>query len=254
MSAISAEQRAALEGIASGGAQPDAADPIAAAEALEELLDLTSVGVKIRGAQLFGTGSRATAEITLSNGETMTFDSLKDMANMGMLAAELVACTGALPKLTKANALRAVGLLRVLAQRNHTMSDNDAAIEWGVSYLQAAEVLDFDLDDQAARWSAFSRLGATDPWARAREDGTAVATAGLVLRHTDGTRLVRSSWFVAHVRHQDAFAGQRDIATRMSRVGWQRRGSEGRVKATRPDLHGQLNWAFFFVPAGWENR
>lgn len=251
---LTAERRGRLEAIATGNEQPPPPDPIAAAEQLAELLELPSVGVSIRGAELFGSGSRATAEIALSNGETMTFDALKDMANMGMLAAELVACTGATPKLTKANALRAVALLRNVARHHRTMSDNDAAIEWGVSYLQVADVLDVDLENQGDRWAAFSRLAEIDPWSKAREDGTSVASAGLVLRHTDSMRLVRSSWFASHVKHQDATASQRDVATRMSRVGWQRRGSEGRMKATRPGMQGQLNWAFFIVPADWENR
>jgi len=240
-----------LQAIADGDQPAPPADPMLATEQLEVLLGLPSVGISIRGANMWGSGSRASVEMTLSNGEVMTFDALRDMANMGMLAAELVACTGATPKLTKAASLRAVALMRSIGHQHRTMSDNDVAIEWGTSYLQAAEVLECDMENQADRWAAFSRLGEIDPWARAREYGIGVAKAGVVLRHTDGTRLVRSSWFVGHVKHQDAAASQRDIATRMARVGWQRRGSEGRVKATRPSFPGQLNWAFLFVPPGW---
>lgn len=225
-----------------------APDPIAAAQQLAALFDLPSAGVTIRGADIYGSGSRAAVEIQLSNGDVMTFDQLRDMANAGILAAELVACTGAIPKITKATALLGVSLVRTIARHHRAMSDNDAAIEWGVSYLQAADTLDFDLGDQAERWAAFSRLAEAD---RSRDPHA--LPANLVLRHADGTRLVRSSWFVSHVKALDS-VGSREIPTRMSRVGWHRRGSEGRVKATRPGLRGQLNWAFFFVPVGWEDR
>ena len=224
-------------------------DAIEAAAQLEALLDLPALGLSIVSADIYGSGSRAAVEIRLSNGETMSFDAVREMTQPGLLAAELVACTGALPKLTKAAALKATALVRTIARTHRTTTDNEAAVEWGVSYLQHAEVLDFDLNDQAGRWAAFSALAELEP----TRDPAGVPPPNWVLRHTDGVRLVRSSWFVAHVRNIDS-ASTRDIPTRMARVGWQRRGSEGRVKATRPGLKGQLNWAFFFVPDGWEDR
>jgi hypothetical protein len=222
---------------------------IPAADQLAGLFGLLSVGVTILGADIYGSGSRAAVEIRLSNGEVMTFDQLREMANAGILAAELVACTGATPKLAKPSALRAIALVRTIARQHRTMSDNDVAIEWGVTYLQAVDVLDMDLGNQADRWAAFSALAEIEP----TREPSGVPPPHMVLRHIDGTRLVRSSWFVTHVKNMDS-ASARDIPTRMSRVGWHRRGSEGRVKATRPGLKGQLNWAFFFVPEGWENR
>lgn len=220
-----------------------------ATEQLAGLLGLVDVGVTVLGADIFGSGSRAAVEIRLSNGETMTFDTLREMTQPGILAAELVACTGATPKLAKPHALKVTALVRMIARTHRTMSDNDAAIEWGVGYLQGAEVLDFDLNDQGERWGAFSALAEMDPISHP----AGVPPPRWVLRHKDGTRLVRSSWFVTHVKQQDSVSTQ-DIPTRMCRVGWERRGGEGRVKATRPKLKGQLNWAFFFVPAGWEDR
>jgi hypothetical protein len=228
---------------------PAALDAIGAPDRLADLLDLKSIGITVVAADIYGAGSRASVEIRLSNGEVMTFDQLREMTQPGLLAAELVACTGATPKLSKPIALQATSLVRAIARTHRTMSDNDAAIEWGVGYLQHAEVLDFDLNDQADRWGAFSALAELDP----TRDPAGVPPPCWVLRHSDGTRLVRSSWFVTHVKNQDSVS-TRDIPVRMCRVGWERRGSEGRVKATRPGLKGQLNWAFFFVPAGWEDR
>lgn len=60
---LAAEQRTGLEGIAAGDAQPVAADPIAAAEQLADLLGLRDVGLSIRGARIVGRGARASADI-----------------------------------------------------------------------------------------------------------------------------------------------------------------------------------------------
>jgi hypothetical protein len=40
----------------------------------------------------------------------------------------------------------------------------------------------------------------------------------------------------------------------MQRVGWVRRGRLGRIKATPVGREGQLNWSFYVVPKGWEDR
>lgn len=39
----------------------------------------------------------------------------------------------------------------------------------------------------------------------------------------------------------------------MLRVGWLRRGRDGRIKATPPARKGQLAWSFYVVTAGWED-
>ena len=38
----------------------------------------------------------------------------------------------------------------------------------------------------------------------------------------------------------------------MSSVGWRRRGTQGRVKATCPTDGRELVWKFYVVDAGWE--
>lgn len=233
-------------------------DPIAAAEQLTVLFDLPSVGLRVTGARRFGSGSGASVEIDVSSvdgrgsGETLSFETTRDMASPAVLSAELVACTGAIPKMTRAQALKAVALTRTLAEHQTTASANDVASEWGLTFLQAADTLDVDLNDQAARWSAFSRLGEIEPYTIARENGRSIASACIVLRHSDGTKFVRAGWFQSHVRTLEVGVGQQQIAQRMARVGWTRRGSTGRIKATPPGRHGQLAWSFFLVPATWE--
>jgi hypothetical protein len=100
--------------------------------------------------------------------------------------------------------------------------------------------------------AAFSELERRDPVASAREERTTVAKASLVLRHHDGTRFVRAGWFRAHVRHEDVTVSPHEIAQRMERVGWERRGQEGKIKAPRPDLPGAVIFRFYTVAASWE--
>jgi hypothetical protein len=95
-------------------------DPIEAAEQLAALLDLPSVDVDIRGARITGQGSRASVQIRLSTGTTMEFDTVRDMVRRQNLIAEVAACTGACPQLKQPQAVRAVALVRALAE--HTAS------------------------------------------------------------------------------------------------------------------------------------
>jgi len=222
-------------------------------ETLALLLDLPSVNVSVLQVRTYGQGSRAAVEIVLSNGDTMCFDSVRDMTRPANLAAELVACAGTVPKLNQARALQVAALVRKLAEREATLTDNEIAADWGASYLQAADTIDVDLNDQAHRWAAFSRLEHHDPFARSRENGTSVATADIVLRHRDGSRLVRAGWFFQHVRTLDAALSQSTLATRMARVGWTRRGGSGRIKATAPGRQATLGWNFWTVPTAWEH-
>jgi hypothetical protein len=227
----------------------DGAPPV---EELAGLLELPA-GLTIASARTVGHGSRASADITFSDGSTVTFDTLSDFATPNRLAVQLGAAIGVAPILKRPEALRALVLLRAIAEREETASADDIATEWGTTYLQAAEVLAVNMDDQADRWAAFERLNHHDPWVEAKDRGCGLAHAGLVLAHVDDARFVRTGWFSSFARSQDATAGgNADIAQRMERVGWRRRGQRGRVKATRPDFPGQLAWSFFVVEAGWE--
>lgn len=228
-------------------------DPLKARELLGALLDLPSVGLFIRGARVVGRGSKASADLHLSDGTEINFESMRDVANPTRLAVEVAACTGATPRLKAPQAVQAVALIRALAEHHEVVSADQLAVEWGMTFLQAAAVLDVDLSDQAQRWDAFKRQEAVDPVARWHQDGTTIAKASVVLRDADGIRLVRTGWFRAHVRADDHTATPQEIAHRMERVGWSRPGNAGRIKATRPDLPGALAWSFYRVPSGWED-
>lgn len=96
-------------GALSNGTPPNSED---AAIELAGLLGLPSVGLAVTGARIVGRGSRASADLSLSDDTTITFDSLRDFANPRVLAVEVTACTGATPALKPARAQQALALLR----------------------------------------------------------------------------------------------------------------------------------------------
>ncbi len=229
-------------------------DAITAAKELGALLELPSVGLSIRRARVVGRGARASADVFLSDGSVMTFETLREVGTVNRLQLEVAACTGALPKLKAAQALRAVALLRAIAEHEQAFSGDEVARDWGVTFLQAAETLPIDLSDQANRWEVFSALQRIDPsGARFRGEAGTVAAASVVLEDRCGIRLVRCGWFRAHVRAEDNVSAT-EVAHRMQRVGWRRNGKTGRIKATPPGRRGQLAWSFYEIPAGWENE
>lgn len=231
----------------------NAPDPIAAAEQLAAMLALDDVGVQIRGARITGQGSRASVQIQLSNGEELEFDSIRDMVRPQNLVAEVVACTGACPTIKPMQAIRAAALTRTLAERLQSVTADDIARGWAIEYLQGVSVLDVDMNDQGGRWAMFHHLSTVDPATKQAQEGGSLATAGIVLRHADGVVLVRTRWFREFVRHeQDHTVSPPQVLQRMQRVGWEIRGNEGRIKATRPGNPGTLVWAFYAVPANWQ--
>lgn len=231
------------------------AQPASDAVELAKLLALDTLDppLTIAEASVIGDGADATAYISYSDDTEMSM-TLREMCSPSKLMAEVVATTGAVPKLNQQRAMQAVALLKRHAQHIRSMSETDEAVEWGVNFLQAAETIDVDLMDQGERWAAFSKLAETDPRARHRECNISVAAASIVLRGVDGTRLVRTDWMRAYVRSIEPRTTPAQIAALMQRVGWQRRGKEGRWKATRPGLPGQLNWSFWIVPKDWDDR
>ena len=230
-------------------------DPIEAAEQMTALFDLPSLGLTIIGARVVGRGSQASADIYLNNGSEISFESMRDLAKPQRLMVEIAACTGATPKLTQAQAIRAVALIRALAEHERVVGDDERAVEWGVTFLQAASVVDVDINDQQQRWAAFVQLESSDPQTVWHQRGVPIAKSSTVLHdRSSGQRLVRTGWFRAHVRGEDHTVSPQDIAHRMQRVGWRQPGSTGRIKATRPGLPGTLAWSFYVVPKGWEDE
>lgn len=248
---VVADLKAAREAKAASNAVP--ADMQEATQQLGALLGLPSVGLEVRGARVVGRGGKASADLYLSDGSTIAFDSMRDVGTANRLVLEVAACTGATPKLNPPAALRAVTLIRAIAQHEQVFTGDDIAREWGIEYLADVDIIDVDLSDQRDRWGAFLKLSETHPSkARRNRESDSVAEGSIVLRNTDGTRLVRAGWFAEHVREQEVISPT-EIAHRMERVGWRRRGATGRIKATRPGHRGQLGWNFHIVAAGWEN-
>jgi hypothetical protein len=254
MGAIAA-RRAELQAIVGGrnGAAP-ADNPTTARLELEEIFGLNGVGRSIQGARIVGQGSRASVDVRLDDGTELGFDSLRDVATPRTLMCELAAGAGATPTIKAPQALRAVALLRALADHEHTLTIDHLSVEWGTNYLQHAPVQDVDMGDQADRWRAFVALRRIDPVAAAQREGMTIAAASVVLRHTDGTRLVRCGWFRSHARAEDSTVSPQEIAHRMRRVGWQQRGTAGRIKATCPGRRDCLTWTFYSIEPGWEER
>lgn len=230
------------------------ADAGSAAEQLTAILDLASVELSVTGARVVGRGGTATAYLYLSDGSELVFERLRDMAKPPTLMVEVAACTGASPKLNQQQAIRAVALLRGLAAHEIAATVDELSREWGVSFLQSAAALEVDMDDQRQRWGAFSELERREPVADARAESKSVASASVVLCHLDGTRFVRAGWFRADVKSEDVTASPQEIAQRMRRVGWERRGRDGWIKATCPGApRAPLRWRFYIVAAGWED-
>jgi hypothetical protein len=250
---LTPQQRAALEAELRDDRVPTAAaDADGARGHLATLLDLPSVDLSITGGKITGSGSRASADIFLSNGDTIQFETLRDVATATKLCIEVTATTGAMPRLKAADAQLAVKLLRTLAEHEQTLSVDEISIDLGVSYLQSATVIDVDMSDQRQRWGAFSHLATIDPSRQQQTDGTPYAAATIVLRHTTGARYVRCGWFYTYARTLDLAVSQAELAHRMQRAGWQRRGSRGAIKATAPDRNAELSWTFYTVPAEWQ--
>jgi hypothetical protein len=218
---------------------------------LTGLLGLDTEGVKVTGVVMFGRGSSASIDINLSNGETMIFATVRDMIRPQFLIAELVACAGATPAIKQPQCVKIVKLARHIAERVQVDSEDADSRQWGIEFLQATEMIDFRLDDQAERWRAFEHLAHRDPWSHARDKGGSFANACIVLRDVSGARLVRAEWFVRYVRSMNPRETPASLRGRMSRVGWERRGSEGRIKATAPGRPSSLQWCFWIVPNGW---
>jgi hypothetical protein len=226
------------------------ADTVAALDELTALLGLDEARRRVVGAQLFGRGSQARAVIRLDNDHTLLFESLAQMARPQNLLAELAAVAGVVPDLKQPACMRAIALTSRIAVNDMRIGEVDLAEDWGTEYLQAAATVDTDLRDQAQRWGAFQMLADHDPWARARENATSLARAGLVLRDWDGARLVRAGWFLGFVRATAPRVSHISLPPLMAQAGW---ALPKKMKATRPGMAGTQILKLYVAPAGWED-
>lgn len=220
---------------------------------LATLLNLTASGLTISRATIHGKGSAASADLHLSDGTVIEFEALKDVANPTKLAIEVIATTGAIPKLKTPDAHLALMLLREVADHQAVHTKDDISTDTGMEFLQSVQVIDIDMHDQAARWAAFSYLNEINPAETAKLENRPYAECCYVIRDLAGNRYVRAGWFYGFAKHLDKGLSQSEVAHRMERVGWQRRGKRGAIKATAPARNEQLVWNFYVVPAGWND-
>jgi hypothetical protein len=217
-----------------------AADPVAvAAMALGELLDLPTVGVKIRPPASSGRQQRRRRDRHVQRRDPDVRVVAGDDAPADVIA-EVAACTGATPTLKQAQCAQAITLGQGSRRSSRSTARTTSRASGAATTSAIAETIDIDINDQAQRWRAFEMLAERRPVGQGCRRAPA---AGLVLRHRDGSRFVRTLWFERYVKSRDASVSRTVIGPRMAKVGWERRGKHGDIKATaRP---------FWVVPANW---
>lgn len=227
-------------------------DPIAAAELIGEILNLGEL--RVTGARFVGRGGGASVDVDFNDGSRLSFEHARDIAKPMTLKTELAAQFGLARKINGEQTIQVIAALHTIAEHQESFDADEIARDRGTTYLQVADVIDVDMEDQVERWGAFTMLKDVDPVAlRNLGEASSIAAGAPVLRHADdGTRYVRAGWFRTHVKTEESVSST-ELAMRMQRVGWQRRGESGRIKATRPGFKDHvLAWSFYTVPSGWE--
>lgn len=253
------DERKVIELAKRAGGYPAGTPRIAAPEAAEaarelgDLLALPSIGVAVAGCRIVGSGREASADLFLSDGRAITFTPLRLAMAATSLMEIVVSTVGAEPAIKNPDARHAVALMRQIGEIEETVDADATASGWGRDFLDSAEILDVDMGDQGQRWAALTHLRGLNPVGQSRAEGCSIARASTVLRDVDGTLYVRTGWFKAYVRaEEDHLMTPAALATAMQRIGWQRPGSKGQIKATRPDLPGSLAQTFYAVPPSWD--
>lgn len=232
-----------------------AADPDEMRGRLAEMLGLPEIDRVLVDVAMFGRGPTASVDLHLSGDMRLSFDRFDATTSGSSLTAHL-ASIGIARTFKAADAALVGALISRVARHHDSESADEVAREWGAEFLRLAAVEEVDLDDQAERWSAFSSLAPLNPARDAGEDRSshslACACVVLVDRAT-GTRLIRCGWFLSYVKREvGGMYSPQALGTQMERVGWERSGTEGRIKATSPGTPRRtLNWRFYSVPKEW---
>jgi hypothetical protein len=252
---LSAEQRELLLRHRNG---PDPVTPDERSALLRDqltaALKLDGSGIEVVGAEKHGQGIGALCAIHLSNGETIEVDHFHDLLQMRRLTAAVIESTGTPVSFKQADCPKVAALVVKLADWHETATANDLARDWGLGFLAAAEVIEVELDDQAGRWAAFCLLDRLDPLGAARREAKSIAACSTVLRDAAAIRYVHSGWFLAYVRREAQPIGAGELLNRMSRIGWERRGGRGRIKATNPSRPEAIWLPLYLVAEGWEDE
>ena len=231
---------------------------------LEILLRLAQHGIHIADVRLIGNGPNAGLEIELSNGQTIEAERCGDLWTHGGLAKFVTWSTGVnASDITKVEAGEANAIIRRLARAQYAATIRDLGTDHGVDFLDRAAVEEVNVNDQAERYGAWSRLKALDPVRlcdirlverdEARKLPATIADASVVLRHVDGRRLVRCDWLFAHVKRAGEVSHPAELNRRMEHAGWTRRNKRGSMKATSPGLGPDIVLPFWIVSAAWED-
>ncbi len=228
--------------------------PEAMRERSAAMLGLEQIGATVVDVQMFGRGPSASVDLQLSGDLKLTIG-FGDITKPPALTTHL-ASIGIARTFTGKDAALVGALISRLARHHETESEDSVAREWGCEFLRLAAIGEVNLDDQAERWRAFSALEHRNPASDCGEDRSAHALASVSVVLVDpgtGVRLVRCGWFLSYVRREvGGMYSPASLGTQMERVGWQRSGSEGRIKATCPGAPRSLNWRFYTVPQGWD--
>lgn len=239
-------------------------DPPAPAEFLTGQLGLSAAGLRVSGADVFGRGPEARVTLHLGGRElpngraTLVFDRFADVASPRLLSAHLVTLTGVYRTFKAPEAGAIAAAVFQLAKHHDQADDETQVIEWCSEFLRVAPRMDTDLNDQLERYGAFETLARLNPARDAGEDRSALALAcaSLVLvDRNSGQRLVRCGWLRDFVKREvGGLYSPARLASLVEAVGWNRPGSQGRVKATCPTDGRRLLWTFYVVDADWEER
>ena len=199
---------------------------------------------------------RATCRVVLTTrtGHVFDVDNWKAATSSARaLAQEIRLQIGTDPSIKKDDLGRLDVLIGQFCKVVQAMTVQDRAVELGRTFLQEAETLDVDLDDQAQRYAALKQLKDRHPIARAKADGTSAVTACIVLRDNVGRRYVRISWFVDFVKANAVSRQVGAIVEAMESPGmWSRlNDSKSRMKGTDPDTKDHVWQALYEVPANW---
>ena len=155
---------------------------------LAELLRLAGAGICVLAIRMVGNGSSAAVEIFLSNGLAIATERFGDLWTATGLAKFVTQNTGVRATgITKGEAEEASALIRQLAVIEYQTTTGDLGRDHGYEFLRdAAEIVEFTLNDTDSRYDAFRRLDGLNPVKKFEQGGLldapeSVAAASLVL-------------------------------------------------------------------------
>ena len=130
-------------------------------EILPQLTDLLEVGqvvLKVVGVEVSGDGNAAPVVIHLDDGTPIFFERFEHVGKPDKLATQLASTVGVWTEFSPLQARKAAGLIRRYVGRAQVIARHELFASWVIDLLEEASDHDFDLDDQASRWSAWKAV------------------------------------------------------------------------------------------------